>query len=347
MDVRTGVHGKRMENKYRNSAVIPDTSALIKNSNILNLLLEDFKEVIISQTTLDELNFQKDKKKNNQAWLAMQKIDHIKSKLKIQNDRNLNGINHDEKIRHLAEIYHSKNRITVYIIHDDIGFSLNYKYSLLLRDYIGNRKSFGKSPDILQKLDKMFLDDWSCYEIRNDVDYNEYLENGNTLLINCIRSKNQNKMKKLTFLLERCKVDLDKTDSSKYFLTPLSHCIQVNDFESFCFLLEKGADYNKGSINETHIEYIRCRNEGNTPLMIACWHGRKQFVEKLCSYEDIGLNQQDSNGFTPLIKCAWKKNKELYDYLLSFSRTDIFIRDRNNHTAQWWMTHSQKESNGR
>lgn len=41
MDARTGAHGKRMENKYRNSAVIPDTSALIKNSNILNLLLED------------------------------------------------------------------------------------------------------------------------------------------------------------------------------------------------------------------------------------------------------------------------------------------------------------------
>ena len=88
-------------------------------------------------------------------------------------------------------------------------------------------------------------------------------------------------------------------------------------------------------------------NEGNTPLMIACWHGRRKFVEKLCSYSDIGLNQQDSNGFTPLIKCAWKKNKELYEYLLTFPRTDIYIRDRNNHTAEWWMTHSNKESNGR
>lgn len=335
------------KNLYKTSTVIPDTSALMKNCNILNFLLEDFKTVIISKTVLDELNFQKDKKENNQAWLAMQKIEQIKGKLKILDDRNLQGQNHDEKIRSLAIKYGKENKVKVYIIHDDIGFSLNYENSLLLRDYFGKRKTFTENKDALQTLDKLFLPDWSDFKIFNNVDYNEYLENGNTLLINCIRSKNPNKKQKLEFLVKECKVDINKTDSSKYFLTPLSHCVQINDFDSFCFLLENGADYNKGSINETHIDYIRCRNEGNTPLMIACWHGRKKFVEKLCSYKDIGLNQQDSNGFTPLIKCAWKKNRELYDYLLSFPRTDIYIRDRNNHTAKWWMEHSKEESNGR
>ncbi len=277
----------------------------------------------------------------------MQKIEQIKENLKTLDDRNLQGQNHDEKIRSLAIKYENENKISVYIIHDDIGFTLNYKNSLLLRDYFGNRKTFATNKDALQKLNKLFLSDWSIYKISDNIDYNEYLENGNTLLINCIRSKSPNKRQKLEFLVKECKVDINKTDSSKYFLTPLSHCIQVNDFDSFCVLLENGADYNKGSINETHIDYIRCKNEGNTPLMIACWHGRKNFVEKLCSYKDIGLNQQDSNGFTPLIKCAWKKNLELYDYLLSFSRTDIYIRDRNNHTAKWWLEHSPEESNGR
>jgi ankyrin repeat protein len=342
-----GARVYEMKANYKNSAVIPDTSALMKNCNVLNFLLEDFKTVIISQTTLDELNFQKDKKKNNQAWLAMQKIEQVKKKLQIHNDRNLNGINNDERIRALAAKIHENNKTEVFIIHDDIGFSLNYKNALLLREYIGSRKNNGENSSALQILDKLFMENWSEYRISESVDYDSYLENGNTLLINCIRSKNSNKMKKLEFLVNQCRVNMDKTDSSKYFLTPLSHCIQVNDFEAFCFLLENGADYNKGSINETHIEYIRCRNEGNTPLMIACWHGRRKFVEKLCSYSDIGLNQQDSNGFTPLIKCAWKKNKELYEYLLTFPRTDIYIRDRNNHTAEWWMTHSNKESNGR
>lgn len=322
---------------YKNSAVIPDTSALMKNVMCLNYLLEDFNTVIISQTIIDELNYQKDKKKNNQAWLAMQKIDKVKALVKIMNDRNLNAINHDGKIQALAENYQRQNNIDVYILHDDIGFSLNYENSILLREYLGQRKSHTRNYDILRELDKLFLDDWSTYQANTDVDYNDYLENGNTLLISCIRSKNKNKISKLKFLIEKCNVDLDKTDSSKYNLTPLSHCIQVKDFKSFCLLLDYGADYNKGSVNETHIDYIKCRNEGNTPLMIACWHGLRNFVEKLCSFDDIGLNQQDSNGFTPLIKCAIKKNSELYKYLLSFSRTDIHIRDRNNHTAQWWL----------
>jgi hypothetical protein len=334
--------------EYKTSYIIPDTSVLLKNKNILNLLLGDFSKVIISQIVIDELNYQKDKKKNNDAWIAMQKIEEVKNNKKIilSNDRGLSGKKNDDKICSLAKKY-SKNNHRVFIIHDDIGFSINYENAILLREYIGKRKFINKNIQYLQKLNSTFLSNWNDFNLVPDINYDEYLEDGNTLVINCIRSKNLKKYEKLHFLINFCNVDLNKTDSSKYFLTPLSHCIQINDYKSFCILLENGADYNKGSINETHIDYIRCHNEGNTPLMIACWHGRKKFVEKLCSYKDIGLNQQDSNGFTPLIKCAWKKNKELYEYLLTFPRTDAYIRDRNNHTAEWWMTHTQEESNGR
>ena len=61
--------------EYKTSYIIPDTSVLLKNKNILNLLLGDFSKVIISQIVIDELNYQKDKKKNNDAWIAMQKIE--------------------------------------------------------------------------------------------------------------------------------------------------------------------------------------------------------------------------------------------------------------------------------
>ena len=164
-----------MKANYKNSAVIPDTSALMKNCNVLNFLLEDFKTVIISQTTLDELNFQKDKKKNNQAWLAMQKIEQVKKNLKIQNDRNLNGINNDERIRALATKIRKNNKTEVFIIHDDIGFSLNYKNALLLREYIGSRKNNGKNSSALQTLDKLFLENWSEYRISESIDYDSYL----------------------------------------------------------------------------------------------------------------------------------------------------------------------------
>lgn len=318
---------------YKNSSVIPDTSALLKNLNIFDSIIEDFSNVIITQTIIDELNYQKDKKNNNDAWLSMQRLNSLKAKVKIYNDRNCAGINHDEKICSFARKYSKEHKQKVYILHDDVGFSINYKDSILLKHYIGSKQNnISKN---LEKLDSLFLEDWDEYPAIDNVNF--YLSNGYTLLISCIRSNNKLKYNKLIFLIERCNADINKTDNKKYFLTPLSHSIQVNDFKAFSILLDHGADYNKGSIKETREEYIKCRNEGNTPLMIACFHNRKRFVEKLCEYKDIGLNQQDSNGFTPLFKCAIKKHKELYNYLLSFSRTDVYIRDRNNHLASWHL----------
>ncbi|UTY25507.1 hypothetical protein E4N77_01570 [Treponema denticola] len=328
---------KMIINDYKNSAVIPDTSALLKNINIIDNLLSDFSCVIITQTIIDELNYQKDKKKNNEAWLAMQRIENLKDKIYIHNDRNFTGIN-DEKIILFAKKYSKEQRHNVYILHDDIGFSLKYEKSLLLRDYIGYQYIKKNDYNEIEKIDSLFLEDWNNYPAIENID--DYLSGGYTLLISCIRSKNILKYKKLEFLIKKCKANVNKTDNYKYFLTPLSHCIQVNDFKSFCRLLDNNADYNKGSVKETQKNYIKCRNEGNTPLMIACWHNRTKFVKRLCEYHDIGLNQQDSNGFTPLFKCAIKKNYDLYNYLLSLPRTDKYIRDRNNHCADWWLTHT-------
>lgn len=83
--------------------------------------------------------------------------------------------------------------------------------------------------------------------------------------------------------------------------------------------------------------------------MIACWHGRKRFVKKLCQLPDLSLNQQDSNGYTALHKCAvqrYNRRREqkdtavsgyIYRYLLAIPRVDTLIRDRNNKTAKdWW-----------
>lgn len=318
---------------YKKSVIIPDTSALLKSLNILDYIIEDFFKVIITQTIIDELNYQKDKKENNDAWLAMQRLNSLKNKIEIHSDRNYTGINNDEKICAFAIKYSKEHNQKVYILHDDVGFSINYKDSILLRHYTGSRQN--NICKNLEEADSLFLEDWSNYSAIDNAD--SYLSNGYTLLISCIRSNNKLKYKKLIFLIECCNVDVNKTDNKKYFLTPLSHAIQVNDFRAFSILLDHNADYNKGSIKETREEYIKCRNEGNTPLMIACFHNRKKFVERLCEYKDIGLNQQDSNGFTPLFKCAIKKHKELYNYLLSFTRTDIYIRDRNNRTACWYL----------
>lgn len=129
-------------NEYKSSAVIPDTSALMKNPNLLENLLTDFKEIIISQTVIRELNYQKDKKQNNAAWLAMTKIEKLQDKLIQRNDTNFRRENNDQKIIALANLYAQEKKIKVFIIHDDVGISLEYKNSILLNDYLSFNKDY-------------------------------------------------------------------------------------------------------------------------------------------------------------------------------------------------------------
>lgn len=352
------------------SAVIPDTSALLKNKRLLTMLLEDFDQVIIPDTVLNELDYQKDKGRNKKiAWQVMMTINEYRTRfherLLFENSSRLRYEKNDAKIIELAEQLNKKLNKVIYLIHDDIGISLSYNNSILLKDYIAKRSNNINYASLLA-LDEEYEHLETFQKIISDLDLNMYLPDGMTLLISCIRCNDKDKLterngnyisetkqyRKLRFLVENG-ADLNKTDNSRYCLTPLAHCVQEGNFKLFNLLLEMGADYNKGSIDETTPSNLKMQNinEGNTPLMIACWHANKMFVEKLCSLPDISLNQQDSNGYTALIKCAvqrYNRIKEgkktdyiesIYCYLLSLDKVDALIRDRQNRTANdWWMS---------
>ena len=348
------------------SAVIPDTSALMKNKRLLTTLLEDFEQVIIPDTVLSELDYQKDHGKDrNAAWQVMMTIDEYRSRFRnrmlFENSERLALPKNDSKIIELARTLNKKLSKRIYIIHDDIGITLGYEGSILLRDYIAKRAETTNYPAILA-LDEEYEHLERYEKLAGTLDLNVYLPDGMTLLISCIRCghdktgerdcavSNSSRYRKMKFLLDNG-ANPNKTDNSRYCLTPLSHCVQIDDYRAFSLLLERGADYNKGSIDETTPSYLKRQNvnEGNTPLMIACWHGRKKFVEKLCAMPEISLNQQDSNGYTALIKCAVQRyNRKkagkkcdyveaLYRYLLKIDGVDTRIRDRENRTAKdWW-----------
>ena len=349
------------------SAVIPDTSALMKNKRLLTTLLEDFDQVIIPDTVLSELDYQKDHGKNrNAAWQVMMTIDEYRSRFRnrmlFENSERLALPKNDSKIIELARTLNRKLSKRIYIIHDDIGMTLGYGGSIRLKDYIAKRAENTNYPAILA-LDEEYEHLERYEKLAETLDLNAYLPDGMTLLISCIRCNDRDKAegrgypvgdsirhRKMKFLLDNG-ANPDKTDNSRYCLTPLSHCVQIGDYRAFSVLLGCGADYNKGSIDETTPSYLKRQNvnEGNTPLMIACWHGRKKFVEKLCAMPEISLNQQDSNGYTALIKCAvarYNRKKEgkkcdyveaLYRYLLKTDGVDTRIRDRENRTAKdWW-----------
>jgi len=243
-------------------------------------------------------------------------------RLKIENSELYKQARNDANIVALANALAKKQNGKVFLIHDDIGMSLlyNYENNILLRNYMANRTTSNNDYETILNLDEEYSNLEQYRIISEKLNLDDYLLNGMTLLINCLRCNENDKKqeqnrdydissnkryKKLDFLLS-CGADPNKTDSSRYCLTPLSHCVQMNDFRAFCTLLEHGADYNKGSIDETTPRNLKMQNvnEGNTPLMIACWHGNEKFVKKLCGFSDISFNQQDSNGYTALIKCA-------------------------------------------
>ena len=101
--------------------------------------------------------------------------------------------------------------------------------------------------------------------------------------------------------------DVNKRDCSRRYFPPLTHAVQMNDYDMFLFLLnECHANPNIGSRNPYDAGKLRQKNEGNMPLMVAAWDGRVEFVKALCADKRTSINQQDANGFTALIKaCYW------------------------------------------
>ena len=349
------------------SAVIPDTSALLKNRRLLSLLLHDFDVVIIPDIVLGKLDRQKEFGRNKKAaWQVMMTIDDYRTRYSdriiIAGSEGRRSGRNDDAMIDFARTMDKKLNKKVYLIHDDIGMTLNYDNGILLKDYIAKRTSYTDYESLLS-LDEEYNSLDRYQTLIGALDLNAYLPDGMTLLISCIRCNDRVKVderggyisdtkrhRKLKFLLSNG-ANPDKTDNSRYCLTPLSHCVQTGDFKAFCILLNHGADYNKGSVDEVTPGYLKMQNanEGNTPLMIACWHGRKRFVEKLCQLPNISLNQQDSNGYTALHKCAVQRynrrkeqkdaavSEDIYRYLLTIPRVDTLIRDRNNKTAEdWW-----------
>ena len=403
-----GLNAIQLNQMYQKAAiVIPDTSALLNKADILDLLAEDFDQIVIPTTVLLELSGMKnatgdlsdeEKIKKKKAHQMSNKIIDMTEKcgdkekyekrdkrkiiredsetIPISGDSSVSL--KDRKIIALAEKMQKVSARQVYILHYDKDIPLFSNICsnkavkcLILKDYLLQRSGFPKEYQTILDFDEEF-DNISRYDVAfrgfNQGDIDTFLTNGMTLLISCINCNTPEMVnkrggryiperlikEKLHFLIDHS-ADINKTDANRYYHTPLEHCISLNQRECpyaltlFKMLLEAGADYNKGSIDETINSFKRIseKNEGNTPLLIACWLGKRKFVYELLKYPDLSMNQQDCNGYTALIKCAVQrhdriKNGKPYDYYeelykLLLDKTDTKIRDRNNRTAEdWW-----------
>lgn len=374
---------------------IPDTSALMRNKRLLNFLLEDYSQIIIADVVVMELSGFKNARLNQDstarerrdkkiASQTMSMIEEYKLKYKgkviqketRQYDVSLGISEKDQRIIELAKDMRKQTSRVIEIIHIDKDIPLladDTINTIYLESYMARRSKAESNYQTILDLDMVF-DHLERYDVAaSQMNLNAYLPDGMTLLISCIRCNEPEKVeeregriipepliqKKMLFLLEHG-ADPNKTDSHQYCHTPLEHCIErfEPNFKEFCILLEHGADYNKCSVDETQPGDKRLSeiNEGNTPLMIACFLGKEKWVRKLCSYPDICINSQDCNGYTPLIKCAvarWKKKNQckkfdryetIYNFLKDEMHADTLIRDRNNRTAEdWWNRPTELE----
>lgn len=347
---KLGVEGQQREIFMRGEKiVVTDTSALLKNIQLIDELSKEYSKVIVPQIVIDELDKIKDHSPQalaSRAWQIIRSIGSNQNVIAMECDGDDSRDINDKIIIAVAEAAAEQFHCSVDIITYDTGFAARLSgkgsiQALFLENYMATKQDLSDI-DSLKKLDEYYADSYENVEevlgiptLSKD-DINAYLANGNTLIISAVRNKKHSlsqRIAKIRWLIEH-NADINQRDCGKYYFPPLSHAIQINDFEMFKFLLHDcQANPNIGSRNPYDAGKIRQKNDGNMPLMIAAWDNRIPFVRELCADPRTSLNQQDGNGFTALIKACYWGWLECRDILIA-AGADEKIVDRDGYTAQ-------------
>ena len=328
--------------------VVTDTSALLKNTQLIEELGKEYSYVIVPDIVVDELDHIKDHDPNlnKRAWQILKSIGAGKNVITRPYTGEEEGVNNDARIIAVARAAAEEFKCVVDIITYDAGFSARLSgdetvKSLFLEDYLITKQNLVDMNSI-KAINEYYADSYDDIEevlgirIPNSEDINAYLPDGNTLIISAVRNRRapiSQRVEKIRWLVANG-ADVDKRDCGKYYFPPLSHAIQMNNLIIFRFLLHDcNANPNRGSRNPHDAGKIRQKNDGNMPLMIAAWDNKTEFVKELLSDERTSINQQDGNGFTALIKACYWGFLDCRDLLLK-AGADPKIVDRDGYTAE-------------
>ena len=334
---------------------VPDTSALLRNSQLIDELNKEYSKVIIPKVVVDELDNIKNtysRSLGKKAWEVIRGISYGTRTILMDYTGDSEEENEDCKIIYIAQqasdIYHCK----VDIITEDTDYSAYLKgnesvAALHLREYMATKQELINMSK-LSKIDAYYADSYEKCDVPNAEEINAYLPDGNTLIISAVRNR------KATFAQRKAKIewliahgaDKNKRDCSRRYFPPISHAVQMGDYDMFLFLLKEcKVNPNVGSRNPFDVGKVRQKNEGNMPLMIASWEGRKDFVVALCEDERTSINQQDANGFTALMKACMNghfaddRKERTWDIrkILIEAGADQKIVDIDGKTAAEWV----------
>ena len=339
---------------------IPDTSALFLNPQLIDELNKEYSKVIIPKTVVDELDAIKNRNSGSlgrKAWEIIRGISYGPRTISKSYTGDPSERNADCRIIYIAQKASEEYHCKVDIITNDTDYSAYLKgnesvVALHLREYMATKQAL-QNIAILSEIDSFYADSYENCVIPKEDEVNAYLPDGNTLLISTVRNRNvpfEQRKEKIKWLLKH-NADINGRDNSRRYFPPLSHAIQMGDYNMFIFLLnECGANPNVGSKNPFDSGRVQQKNEGNMPLMIAAWEGRYRFVEALCKDERTSLNQQDANGFTALMKACMnghfandvEKHTWNIKQILIDAGADTKIVDREGRTASDWIDEYHK-----
>lgn len=351
-----GMSDSQVEQFLRGRKIaVPDTSALLKNSQLIDELNKEYSKVVIPKVVVDELDSIKNRNSgalSKKTWEVIRGIGCGDRTITMEYHGHSKGINNDCKIISIAkeasDIYHCE----VDIITEDTDYSAYLKgnesvTALHLHEYMATKQEFINMMKLV-RIDAFYADSYEECEVPSKEEANAYLQDGNTLIISTLRKRGispEQKKAKIKWLMENG-ADVNERDRSRRYFPPLSHAVQMGDYDMFIFLLrECKANPNVGSRDPYNTSRIRQKNEGNMPLMIAAWEGKYRFIEALCADERTSINQQDANGFTALMKACMnghfaddnKRRTRDCRKLLIDAGADEKIVDINGRTATDWI----------
>ena len=337
-------------------AAVPDTSALLKNSQLIDELNKEYSKVVIPKVVVDELDNIKNKNSGSlgrKAWEVIRGISYGSRTILMEYNGDADEDNEDCKIIYIAQEASDTYHCKVDIITEDTDYSAYLKghesvSALHLREYMATKQDLINMTK-LARIDAYYADSYEECEEPTADEVNAYLQDGNTLIISAVRNNRvtiEQRKGKIKWLIQ-FGADVNKRDCSRRYFPALSHAVQMKDYEMFMFLLlECKANPNVGSRNPFDAGKVRQKNEGNMPLMIAAWEGKKDFVIALCEDERTSINQQDANGFTALMKACmnghFENNKEKHTWdirkILIDAGADQKIVDIDGKTAADWVS---------
>lgn len=334
--------------------VIVDTSALIKRRIILDELCEEYSCVFVPSFVIDELGDIENKNPNDYGRIASQLLRKIFEDDRIQKKNYSIPTVTDVMIVDIANAVAEEYFCVVDIITYDYKIAAqikgcmneNSKFQLLyLEEYISVKQKL-INMSVLNAVNDYYSDSYDdsvrklgiTLPAKGNKDFylDSYLADGSTLIISAVNKSNvsvKQRMDKISWLISNG-ADVNKRDCGEKYLPPLSHAIRNHDYEMFAFLLnECNANPNVGSRYPYDVGKIRCKNDGNTPLMIAAWENQADIVKVLCSDKRVSLNQQDGNGYTALIKACYWGYKECRE-IIENAGADVTIFDHEGFSAQ-------------